>query len=99
MRHTRWEYKLSCWKPRALAFARSLKGRARTQEEQQIFDKCGREGCFRVFGIQPETQGYIDYTIEMLEELDPADPGLLPIAEIRLKWTMQELKKLKGVKE
>jgi len=80
------------WKKRALPFARSLQGRPHTPDEQEIIDKRGRDGYFRVFGIQPETQGYINETINQIDGLAPDDWENQLIAEIRLDWSVKALK-------
>jgi hypothetical protein len=89
-------YKNKLWIQRALARARSLKGEPRSPEEQAFFEEHGPDDYFYVYGLRPEKQGYINYTIQFLEELDPNDLGMQCVAEARLEWS---IKKLKGVKE
>lgn len=86
------------WRERALRFARTLKGRPRTQDEQEWSDQTNDPWeYFRVFGIQPETQKYIDKTVELLENLDFEGNyrGNAVTIYIRLKWSAKETKGLK----
>jgi hypothetical protein len=82
------------WQDRALAFARTLKGRPHTEDEQEFIEETDYDpwDYFRVFGIQPETQAYVDKTIQMLEELDPNDLADAVVIEIRLKWSAEEIR-------
>jgi len=86
------KYKIDSWRPRALAYAKSLKGRERTETEK----KFAREhpdpwDYFYVFGSQEDTQVHIDKTIRLIEECDHL--GKMVICELRLKWSTEELKK------
>lgn len=86
-------YNIPRWKMRALAYAKSLRGRPLDEDEQDFRDKYPDPAdYFRVFGMQPETQKYIDETIRQLEDLQPEDKGLQLVAEIRLKWSVKALK-------
>lgn len=84
-------YLNSQWRDRALRFARSLHGREYTPTEQGVYERQGPDGLFRTFGLQPETQGYIDTTIHFIECMDMEDYGMQLVYEVRLKWSAEEL--------
>lgn len=80
------------WRPKALKFAKSLRGRERTPTEKKF-----RENhpdywdYFRVFGIQEETQAYIDETIRQIENLEPDNYADQLVVELRLGWSAEKL--------
>lgn len=87
------------WKDRALVRARSLQGRDHTPDEKAFIEQSKIEDgdewrweYFRVFGVQPETQAYIDATIQQLEKC--SDLAQRATCEIRLEWSCRAL--LKG---
>lgn len=76
-----------------LEFAKSLKGRELTPVEEKIWQE-GIESkddwhYFMVFGIQADTQKYINKTIRLLEECE--DIGDEVICENRLEFTVEEM--------
>lgn len=80
------------WRVRALARARTLKGRPHTPAELEFLKTCEDHwDYFSAFGIQPETQSYIDVTIRLLETkcVTLADQC---VCSIRLKWTITALR-------
>lgn len=87
----RMVYKLQTWKPRALKRAKSLEGRPLLPREQEILDGFGVEAYFMAFGIQPETQKYIDFTIQVLEQARERYIGQLLTMSVRLRWSCEAL--------
>lgn len=76
-----------------LVQAKAIKGRALTAGEQAVMDKAKAENdiwiYFMSFGIQPETQSYIDHTIKLIEECDEFVDEV--VALIRLDFSMNKL--------
>jgi hypothetical protein len=66
------------WIVRALERARSLEGRDWTEREEEViqaYEKHGYkryEAVFMAFGVRPETKGYVQSTVEILEEAQQA---------------------------
>ncbi len=85
------------WKPRGLARAKSLVGRDWTDREEEViqaYESHGEErhmAVFLAYGIRPETKGYIQSTIDMLEQEEESYAGQLNIAKIRLQWSCEIL--------
>ena len=79
------------WKERALKYARSLKGRENTEVEQEFLDTHpDRWDFFYVFGADETRQGYINYTIQLIEKCDNLADQI--ICELRLYWSSERLK-------
>lgn len=77
-----------------IRLAKTLKGRDRTPTEKQVAEESKAAGgdkwdYFMVFGIQPETQAYIDETIRQLENAH--DYGTLATAHVRLGFSFDDL--------
>ena len=76
-----------------LNFARTLKGRELNKTEARIrqegIDSNDEWHYFMVFGIQPDTQNYIDYTIQLLEKCESIGEELT--AESRLNFSVEDL--------
>ena len=91
--HPRLAYYFSQWKPRALQRAKSLEGRPLTPYESEVADRETDNGVdyFMAFGIQPETQKYIDYTIQVLEEENEKYMGQLVTTKVRLEWSCKDV--------
>jgi hypothetical protein len=82
------------WKERALKYAHSLKGRENTEVEQEFLDTHpDRWDFFYVFGIDETRQGYINYTIQLIEECENLADQI--ICELRLDWSSEKLKGLR----
>lgn len=76
-----------------LSFAKSLKGRARTDNEEETAHTAKQKGdkwlYFMVHGTQPETQAHIDETIRQLEKCD--NPGDQMVCWCRLEFEVEAL--------
>lgn len=81
------------WKEKALKYAYSLKGRENTKREDEFLaTHPDRWDFFYVFGADETRQGYINYTIQLIEKCsDLADQV---ICGLRLKWSAEKLKGL-----
>lgn len=94
---TRAKYKLELWLPRALAFAKALKGRPLSDDEAEYLKECGQDWpeYFRVFGFQPDTQLFIDGTIKRIQEMiidESKDLGKYLVLGFRLRCSAKETK-------
>ena len=79
------------WKPKALKFAKSLKGRDNTPAEAEFLSKHPDHwDFFYVFGSDETRQGYINATIKQIESCDDIPNQI--ICELRLKWSAERLK-------
>jgi hypothetical protein len=73
-----------------LEFAKTLRGRELKEVEKRIASESSDPwDYFMMFGIQPETQRYIDYTIKLLEKCE--DLGQQCTCESRLDFSVEEL--------
>ena len=76
-----------------LTFARSIKGRDLTVDEAKVRQEAIAKGddwlYFTVFGIQPDTQRYIDKTIELLEKCSTLPDQV--VCNCRMDFTIQDL--------
>lgn len=92
MSRAKWAYQDSLWIPRAIKFAKSLEGRELTAVEQRVLDEATDPwDYFMVFGIQPETQQYLNKTIQLLEKADPNDIADTLTLKIRLDWSVRDI--------
>lgn len=88
--YIRRRYYHSLWKERALRFARSLSGRDRTAVEKKFAEEHpDRWDYFYVFGMQEETQHYVEETIRQIGELSDTGENLTDflVPAIRLEWS------------